>query len=90
MNPLELKQNEIPRMEIVNRNFIIYRWVEIVLSIIGLVCIYFFKGNLANVFWFGFGIALFAQAIIMLCADYFAEQRALIYTKGLQNFVKGK
>lgn len=90
MNPLEIKQKEIPRMETVNKNFVIYRWVEIVLAVVGLGLIFYFKSNLANVFWFGFGIALFAQSIIMLGADYFAEQRALTYTKGLESFINRK
>ena len=90
MNPDEIKQKEIPRMQVVNRNFIIYRWVEIVFGIAAIVCIYLFKGNADKSFWFGLGIALLLQSLIMLGADYFAERRALIYTKDLERFVSKK
>ena len=35
MNPAELKEKELPRMKTVMKNFVLYRWVEIVLLIIG-------------------------------------------------------
>lgn len=88
MNPDKLKNEELPRMQVVNRNFIIYRWVEIALLIAGAVLAFMYKGNADKQFWFGLGIALALQAAIMLGADYFAEQRALNYTKGIEALLK--
>lgn len=88
MNPSELKEKELPRMETVNRNFVIYRWVELAFLITGLILSMFFGQNPGRSFWFGFGIALSLQAGILLVADYFAEKRALQYTRGIQSYLR--
>jgi len=86
LNPSDLKNKEIPRMEKVNSNFVIYRWIEIVLLLAGLVLIFLYRDNTERSFLFGIGIGLAIQAAIMLGADYFAEARAKVYTKGLKDF----
>lgn len=88
MNPSKLIKEEIPRMEIVNKNFILYRWIEIVLIIGGFALAYLCKNNPDKVFWYGLGIALAIQALLMLGADFFAEKRALEYTAQLKTLVK--
>jgi uncharacterized membrane protein HdeD (DUF308 family) len=90
MNPGELKEKEIPRMEKVNRNFVIYRWVELALLVTGMVLSMVYGQNPGRSFWYGFGIALALQAGVILVADYFAEKRGLEYYKGLQSFVSEK
>ena len=80
-------QTELPRMKTVMKNFIIYRWVEIVFIITGLVLIFLFKSNPDKSFWYGFGVALAIQAVIMLGADYFAEKRGKVYTEELQKII---
>jgi uncharacterized membrane protein len=87
LNPSELKQKEIPRMETVMKNFVLYRYVEIVLAITGIVLFFYFKNNIDQQFWKGFGAALAIMALIALAADYFAERRGVVYLKGLQSFV---
>ena len=82
-----VKQTELPRMEKVMTNFVIYRWVEIAFIITGLVLIFLFKSNPDKSFWYGLGIALFIQATIMLGADYFAEKRGKVYTEELQKII---
>lgn len=87
MDPGSLKQQEIPRMEKVNRNFVIYRWVEITLLAAGVILMLVNSRNPGGIsFWYGFGIALALQSFLMLGADYFAEKRALQYHKGLVEF----
>lgn len=86
MNPQDLKQKELPRMHTVMKNFIIYRWVEIVLAIAGIALFLYFRNNAAQTFWKGFGLTLAIMALLGLTADYFAEARGKIYTKGLQEF----
>ncbi len=88
MNPGELKNQELPRMEKVNRNFVIYRWIELALLITGLILTLIYGQNPGRSYWFGFGIALSMQSASMLGADYFAEKRALEYFKGLQSYTR--
>jgi len=97
LNPTKIKNSELPRMEIVNKNFIIYRWLEIILAVTGLMLIVKFKSNAqfliswsGNAFWLGLGLFLAIQSFFMLGADYFAEKRAIIYSKGLQDFISKK
>ncbi len=78
------KQVELPRMEKVMKNFIIYRWVEIAFIIIGLVLVFLYRSNTDKAFWYGLGLTLTIQAAIMLGADYFAEKRGEVYTKELK------
>jgi hypothetical protein len=86
MNPDQLTKVELPRMEVVNKNFVIYRWIEIVLTLVGMGLYVYFRENAAQEFWKGLGFALFVQAILMLGADYFAEQRAHAYTEAIRSF----
>lgn len=85
-----VKHEELPRMQTVNKNFVIYRYTEIALLLAGLVLIFFFRNNSEYAFWYGLGITLAIQAAIMLGADYFAEQRAVNYTKQIESFIKPK
>ena len=78
-----VKQVEMPRMKTVMKNFIIYRWVEIAFIVTGFILIFLFRSNPDKSFWYGFGLALAIQAVIMLGADYFAEQRGKVYIEQL-------
>lgn len=84
MNPADLKEKELPRMETVNKNFIFYRYVEIALLIVGIIGIALYKSNIDKQFVYGIAVALAIQAVLMLGADYFAEKRALVYTAQLK------
>jgi hypothetical protein len=72
------------------KNFIIYRWVEIAFIIAGLLLVLLFRSNPDRSSWYGFGIALAIQAIIMLGADYFAEKRGKVYTSHLEEIINNK
>ncbi len=89
MNPTELKEKEVPRMEKVMRNFVIYRWVEIALLLAGLMVWFRFRHAESMAYWKGLGAALSLMAVIALAADYFAEKRGSIYLEGLKEWVKG-
>ena len=69
-NNSQIKTEEIPRMELVMKNFVLYRWIEIALFIIILVL---FFAVVENSFWRGSGVGLTIQAGFMLLLDFFAE-----------------
>ncbi|MES2396889.1 MAG: hypothetical protein V4549_12835 [Bacteroidota bacterium] len=78
----KIKTEEIPRMETVMKFFLIYRYVELVLMIAGLILMFTFK---ENEFIKGVGIGLFIQAALMLTLDFFAEKRGHEYLTFLIN-----
>jgi hypothetical protein len=88
MNPAELKNKELPRMKTVMKNFVIYRYTEILLVLTGIALFIYYRNNETQHFWRGFGITLAIMAILALAADYFAEKRGRIYTNGIESFVK--
>jgi multidrug transporter EmrE-like cation transporter len=77
-----MQSEEIPRMEVVMKNFTIYRWAEIFLLIVGIVMyLYFQPSTLLK----GLGLGLAIQAGFMLLLDYFAEHRGGVYLDYLKN-----
>ncbi len=88
MDPGKIKNEELPRMKKVNKNFIIYRWIEIALLVAGILLLFLFRADQNKTFWFGLGLTLAMQAAIMLLADHFAAQRARVYTGQLERFGK--
>ncbi|MFM9908926.1 MAG: hypothetical protein ACKVOW_06250 [Chitinophagaceae bacterium] len=90
MNPDELKEIEIPRMKTVMKNFVIYRYTEIILSLVGIFLFWYYRNKIDHQFWAGLGLTLVIMALTALFADYFAEKRGSIYTKGLINFSEAK
>ncbi len=91
MEPVNFtKSEELPRMKTVMKNFIIYRYAEITLALIGIGLFIYFRINVAHGFWKGVGLTLAIQALLMLGADYFAEQRGKTYYKALEAIVTEK
>jgi len=80
--PMKIRTDEIPRMKRVMRNFVIFRYAEIVLILAG-AALYLSMGK--NDFWKGLGIGLFLQASIILTLDYFAERRGIDFLKYLNS-----
>jgi hypothetical protein len=83
--PQKIQVDEIPRMEKVLSNFVIYRYVEIALIILGIVLMY---SSMNDTFWRGIGLGLFIQASIVLSLDFFAERRGHHYIVYLQELVE--
>ena len=88
MNPSQLKDEELPRMKTVMKNFVIYRYTELFLLLTGVaLCIYFIR-NFKHDFWWGFGLALAIMALLALATDFFAEKRGKAYMKGIESFTQ--
>ncbi|MEO7767993.1 MAG: hypothetical protein ABIS01_11225 [Ferruginibacter sp.] len=84
MDPASLQTKEIPRMERVNKNFVVYRYTEMALIAAGLLSLFYFNNKAGKFFWVGLGAALALEAAISLTADYFAEKRAADYFSQLK------
>ncbi|MBC7695029.1 MAG: hypothetical protein H7141_06230 [Burkholderiales bacterium] len=80
--PQKIKTDELPRMEKVHNNFVIYQWIEIALIIAGLILFFLFY-NSQQTFWKGLGMGLLIQAAIMLSLDFAAKKRADKYIVSL-------
>ncbi|MCU0327908.1 MAG: hypothetical protein MUE53_02855 [Chitinophagales bacterium] len=79
----KIKTVEIPRMEQVMRNFVVFRYTEIALIFMGILLMY---SSMNDTFWRGIGLGLFIQASIVLCLDFFAERRGYEYLSYLNTF----
>ncbi|CAM3810515.1 hypothetical protein FLBR109950_02565 [Flavobacterium branchiophilum] len=80
-DPKSVQTQEIPRMEQVMRNFVVFRFVEIALIVFGIVLMYSTKND---TFWRGLGLGLFLQASMVLSLDFFAERRGHVYINYLK------
>lgn len=83
--PHNIKALELPRMKIVMRNFVIYRYVEIALIALSLILMF---SAATNDFWKGVGIGLLIQTVLIICMDFFAERRGQVYTDYLINYIE--
>lgn len=77
----KIHAQEIPRMKTVMKNFMIYKIIEIVFVVAGLLFWIVFKSGLLS----GIGLGLFIQALLMLVFDLFAESRGKIYISFLES-----
>lgn len=81
--PQNIKMLEVPRMEKVMSNFVIFRYAEIALIILGMALMY---SSMNDTFLRGIGFGLFIQTSIVLCLDFFAERRGYHYMEYLKEF----
>lgn len=75
-DPDEFVSLESPRMGKVMRNFVLLRWVEGAIIVVGIALVLFSTGL---VFTMGLGLGLCFEGIMMLVFDYFAEKRGEKY-----------
>ncbi len=80
-NPKAFADQELARIIPVNKNFVIYRNVELAFIVIGLGLFFFLRGK---DFWYGIGVGMFIQGAVMLSLDMFAERRGHVYQKQLE------
>lgn len=79
-----LQLEEIPRMNVVMHNFQLYRKVEMILLVVGILLYFSFPILL---FWKGLGLGLIIQSGFMLILDYFAETRGKVYLEFLGSLI---
>lgn len=82
--PELIKKEEIPRMEKVMKNFVLFRYTEITLIFIGIILMY---GAKHYPLWNGIGVGLFIQSSIVLLLDFFAERRGEVYLEYLTSIL---
>ena len=80
--PHKIKTEELPRMEMVMKNFTIYKWIEIALIVLGIILFALFYKS-PQTFWKGIGLGLIIQAALMLTLDFVAEKRGQTYIQAL-------
>lgn len=80
----KIETEEIPRMDVVMKNFVVYRWVEIALAFLGLLLYFFFNQNDMIK---GIGVGLSVQSLLMLLLDFFAEKRGHTYLHFLKELI---
>ncbi|MFN5813255.1 MAG: hypothetical protein ACK46B_03975 [Bacteroidota bacterium] len=80
-----IQKEEIPRMEGVMQNFVIFRCTEITLIIVGIILMYVFRQNLLLN---GFALGLFIQSSVVLLLDFFAELRGEVYLSYLKTIIE--
>jgi hypothetical protein len=73
--PEKIRTEEIPRMEVVMENFLWYKYIEIVLILIGLGLFFFLDASV----WRGVGLGLIIQSGFLLLLDFFAMGRGQAY-----------
>ncbi len=78
-----IKTIELPRIEKVIQDFVIYKWIEVILIITGMILWVIFKDSYQT-FWKGLALGLLIQASVMLSLDLVAEKRAKNYFIELQ------
>lgn len=88
LNPSDLKNREIPRLEKMISNYVTFRRIGIILILSALVMVFMLRSNPERTFWYGMGIGLAIQTAILLGGGHFAQERAKSYLKGLMEFIK--
>jgi hypothetical protein len=81
--PEVTRKAETTRMQTVMKNFSIYKAVEMLLLVVGLLLIVFWQANDVAA---GIGAGLVLQSAFTLCLDLFAEARGQDYLKALATF----
>ncbi len=77
----EFRNQEIPRMDVVMKNFSTYKKIEIAFVLIGILLIVIMRDR---AFWLGVGVGMLMQGAVMLTLDIFAEQRGEKYQSEIQ------
>jgi len=81
-SPAEFRRLESSRMEVVLRNFVRIKWLEVVFIVLGFAILLL---NQELNFTKGLGVGLLSQGVVMLLFDIFAEKRGRAYEEFVKN-----
>jgi len=87
MNPNMLKEEELPRLEKSIKSIRNYKILELCFFLIGLILIIIFFSNEQRILWYGIGLGLSLQMMVMFIMDYFSGKRAEEYFFYLKTFI---
>lgn len=82
--PAAYRAAELPRMEKVRKSFGVYKTIEIILLVLGLVGFFVFHGRQTLV---AIACGLIVQSALMLILDLVAERRADVYIEQIRRLV---
>jgi uncharacterized membrane protein HdeD (DUF308 family) len=88
MNPSELKEKELPKMEKGIKSMTSFMVTEAILLIAGIALFVYFKRDATKLFWAGLGMALFVETVLCLFVEITVRNKTTEYAKGLKEFVK--
>ena len=71
-------------MQIVLKNYANYKWIELILLLIGIALFILFNKS-PQTFWKGLGLGLLLQASILLALHLLSEQSGKMYVEQLIN-----
>ena len=83
-SPASFRSAEIPRMEVVMKNFRTYKVAEIVILLAGIVMTFLWR---ERDMVYSAGIGCILQGSLMLVADLLAEHRGEAYLRGVRDLV---
>lgn len=87
MNPQELKEKELPKMEKGLQSMTRFIIIEAVLLLVGIALFVYFKKDATKLFWAGLGMALIIEAALCLFVELSVRSKTAEYVKGLKEFV---
>ncbi|MDF2190766.1 hypothetical protein [Paraflavitalea sp. CAU 1676] len=86
MNPQELKEKELPRMQQAYKTITSFLTGELVLLLAGLIVVVLYRSKPERAWWLGLGVALVIQCLIMAGAEFNARQKAKTFIDKLVAF----
>lgn len=87
MNPQQLKTEELPRLQELNKRFVIYQAVEVGFVMAGIILMLLYNGISERSFWVGFGLCLVIQGVLLFGIETMAAQRTKEYSRKLSAYL---
>ena len=87
MNPGELQSKELPGMQKALKGIETFRWIELGLLVVGLALVLVYRSHPDKSFWYGLGMGLAIQSLIMFVMETQAQKNVKNYTQQLGTFV---
>jgi hypothetical protein len=88
MKPADFKDIELPKMQKLQNDLAIYRWIEIGLFASGFLIFLFLRKKPDLSFWSGLGLSLAIMALLAHGLDFMVKKPAIGYTQKVESFVK--